>query len=233
MVVKGTTLLMVSLILLGTQSTKATGQAPDPDPTRYVDDIARFQAWDRQNAVPENGIVFVGSSSIVRWNTAERFPELPVINRGFGGSHISDVNHYIEDTVLRYEPALIVFYAGNNDIQSGKTPEQVLDDYREFVERTHARLPETRILFISIGPSPSRWARWPAMREANALIERFTATDARLFYVDISPGILRDRGEPDASLFVEDRLHLNEAGYDAWQPFVKEAIEAALAAPVR
>src|SRR5690606_14493994 len=115
--------------------------------------IARFQAWDRQNAVPENGIVFVGSSSIVRWNTAERFPELPVINRGFGGSHISDVNHYIEDTVLRYEPALIVFYAGNNDIQSGKTPEQVLDDYREFVERTHARLPETRILFISIGPS--------------------------------------------------------------------------------
>jgi lysophospholipase L1-like esterase len=199
-------------------------QVADPDPNRFTQDIQRFQQWDRQNAFPADGVLFAGSSSIVRWQTVERFPGLPVINRGFGGSHISDVNTFIDQTALRYDPALIVFYAGNNDIQSGKTPGQVLEDYQQFVRTVHAADPTTSILFISIHPSPARWARWPEMEETNRLVEEFSRSGATLHYVDISRPMLGADGQPIRRLYVEDGLHLTEAGYDVWTPIVARAI---------
>ena len=202
----------------------AVAQAADPDAARFAEAIGRFAEWDRQNSHPPDAVLFVGSSSIVRWPTAERFPDLPVINRGFGGSHISDVNHFIDETVLRYDPALIVFYAGNNDVAGGKTPHQVLEDYQAFVGRVHQHSPATPILFISIHPSPLRWADWPEMNEANALVRTWSASNASLHYVDVATPMLPDRGEPSAHLFVEDRLHLSEAGYDLWTPLVARAI---------
>ena len=94
----------------------AHAQSGDPDPERFTEEIDAFARWDAKNAPPDDPIVFVGSSSIRFWNTAERFPLLPIVNRGFGGAHISDVNHFLEQTVLRYAPSIIVFYAGDNDI---------------------------------------------------------------------------------------------------------------------
>jgi lysophospholipase L1-like esterase len=202
----------------------ARSQVGDPDPNRFAEAISQFARWDRQNAAPPNGVLFVGSSSIVRWSTADRFPDLPVINRGFGGSHISDVNHFIDQTVLKYAPELVVFYAGNNDIAAGKTPAQVLEDYDEFVRKLLASRPDTRILYISIHPSPRRWSDWPSMREANTLIEAYSERQPGLHYIDISDPMLGTNGEPVPALFAEDRLHLSEAGYDLWTPIVARAI---------
>jgi lysophospholipase L1-like esterase len=153
-----------------------------------------------------------------------------VINRGFGGSHISDVNHYVEQTVLKYAPDVIVFYAGNNDVFGEKTPRQVLGDYQRFVATVLARKSDTRIVYISIHPSVARWEQWPRMREANALIRDFAATDPRLAYVDISAGMLGSDGRPIPGLFVADGLHLNPSGYDVWTPIVARSIAAARAA---
>ena len=74
-----------------------------------------------KNSQVENPVVFVGSSSIRKWYTAEYFPDIPSVNRGFGGSHISDVIYFINETVLKFKPKIIVFYAGDNDIHFGKT----------------------------------------------------------------------------------------------------------------
>jgi len=219
-------LLLLSLTLTA-PVVPTTAQAPDPDPTRFSEAIAHFDHWDSQNAYPENGVLLVGSSSIVRWSTAERFPGLPVINRGFGGSHISDVNHYVEETVLRYAPDVVVFYAGNNDITAGKTPEQVFSDYQRFARSVLDRFGRTQILFISIHPSVLRWENWPEMREANDRIAAYSATDPRLHYVDISLGMLGPDGRPIPGLFVEDGLHLSPAGYDVWTPIVRRAIDSA------
>ena len=89
----------------------------------------KCKLWDKKNTSPSDPIVFVGSSSIRKWETANYFPELPIVNRGFGGAHISDVNYFINETVLKYGPKVIVFYAGDNDINYGKTPKNVFLDY--------------------------------------------------------------------------------------------------------
>src|SRR5690606_37781520 len=132
-------------------------QAADPDPTRFAGDIDAFRQWDSKNTVPADGILFVGSSTIRLWPTAERFPGLSVINRGFGGSQISDVNHYFDDVVGKYRPATIVFYAGDNDINDGKTPQRVAADVRAFVGRAREVRADVRFFYLPIKPSPARW----------------------------------------------------------------------------
>jgi lysophospholipase L1-like esterase len=150
------------------------------------------------------------------------------MNRGFGGSHISDVNHFAGRIVLPYKPKVIVFYAGDNDIAAKKSPQRVLDDYRLFVSLVHAELPKTRVIFIPIKPSPSRWSLWPQMKEANAMIRDFMKKDDRLFFADTATPMLGRDGKPRAELFVEDGLHLNAEGYKLWTDVLTPLIDKAL-----
>ncbi len=204
----------------------ARAQTPsDPDPARFNVEIRAFEAWDRKNSATEHAVLFVGSSSIRLWQTAESFQELPVINRGFGGSHVSDVNRFAQRIVLKYKPRLIVFYAGDNDVAAGKAPRRVFDDFQAFVNLVHNQLPETRIIYLPIKPSLARWKLWPQMQEANALIEQLAQTDDRLQYVDTATPMLGANGEPNAKLFLDDGLHLGEKGYQLWNETLRPVLE--------
>src|SRR5262249_11208769 len=125
-------LLLVTLAVLPADSVRRASL--DPDPARFAAEIESFAQWDRKNSAPQHAVLFVGSSSMGMWPTADCFPGLPVINRGLGGAHVSDVLHYLHETVLRYAPDIVVLYAGDNDIADGKASARVCDDYRRFVE---------------------------------------------------------------------------------------------------
>jgi lysophospholipase L1-like esterase len=191
-------------------------QATNPDPARFDAEIGAFEAWDRQNSFPQNAVLFVGSSSIRMWPTSESFPKLAVINRGFGGSHISDVNYFAERIVVKYSPRLIVFYAGDNDIESGKSPQQVFDDFQAFAKLIRDRLTNTRIIYLPIKPSVARWPKWAQMQDVNARVERLSQSDERIIYVDSATPMLGGDGKPRAELFLDDGLHLNSVGYALW-----------------
>ena len=203
---------------------------PDPDPHRFDEEISRFVQWDKKNSFPEDAILFVGSSSIRLWMTAESFPDLHVINRGFGGAHISDVNFFLESTVLKYFPRVIVFYAGDNDIAGAKTPDQVLEDYKFFVQNVLTNRSDTKILYLPIKPSIARWEFWPKMAQANSLIEEYCATSENLLYVDTAGPMLQLGSPPPADLFADDGLHLSPAGYQLWNgilaPVLNEVLHA-------
>ncbi len=205
-------------ILVGLPGAILQGQtATDAEsPSRWEKDIQAFEAWDAKNSFAADAVLFVGSSSIRMWQTQDLFPDLPVINRGFGGSQISDVNQFAKRIVLRYAPRLIVFYAGDNDIAAGKSPEQVLKDYMAFARLVRATLPRTPIIYMSIKPSRSRWPLWPKMDKANSLIREFSINDTRLFYVDGASPFLGENGEPDDKFYLDDKLHLSAEGYNVW-----------------
>ena len=221
--------LMIVVLAMVPPAMAGDPSVADPDPQRFEKAIAGFESWDRKNSVPAGAVLFVGSSSIRMWETHVSFPHLPVINRGFGGSHISDVNHFAARIVLPYEPPVIVFYAGDNDIAAGKTAARVLGDCRQFVKLVHERLPRTRIIFIPIKPSLSRWEFWPEMRKANALIEAHAGTDERLVYVDLATPMLDEDGCPREALFIKDGLHLSAAGYQLWTKALTPVVEQCLA----
>jgi lysophospholipase L1-like esterase len=206
-----------------------TAGATEEKANRWEDTIRSFEQWDRKNTVPSGAVLFVGSSSIRMWPTADSFRELRVINRGFGGSQISDVNHFAERIVLPYKPKVIVFYAGDNDVAAGKSAQGVFDDYKQFEKLLHKRLPRTRIIYTSIKPSRSRWSLWPVMNRANTMIKDFSAKDRRLFYFDGATPLLNGEGEPSAEFFLKDNLHLNDKGYAVWtkllRPMIKDALK--------
>src|SRR5262245_52826070 len=160
---------------------KAPSKAPAPPsaattkkpagPERFESEIAAFEKWDHQNAVPKDCILFVGSSTIRLWQTADAFPDLPVINRGFGGSTIPDVNYFADRIVFKYKPRTIVFYAGDNDIAAGHSPEKVFANYQKFSDSVHEQLPNTKLIYLAIKPSPLRWKMWPQAQVVNSRVK--------------------------------------------------------------
>lgn len=197
------------------------GLGSDVAENRWEPRIQQFEARDREQMPPLGGILFVGSSSIVGWDVDRCFPDLPVINRGFGGSQIADSVHFAPRIVFPYKPKTVVLYAGDNDISAGKTPQQVLADFRKFVEVVHSALPKTKIVFIAIKPSIRRWHSIENIREANRLVRAAVAEDDRLVYVDIDAPSIGDDGKPRPELLKSDGLHLNADGYQLWSSLVR------------
>ena len=189
---------------------------------RWEEAIQAFEQMDETDPPPQGAILFAGSSSIRMWSTlAEDFPDARVINRGFGGSQMSDLIHFADRIVTPYAPRLILVYEGDNDIAADKTAEKVFADYQQFVSLVHDALPETRIAFIAIKPSLARRSLMEEMRKANGLIEEYAGTRDRLDYIDIFTPMLGEDGEPLPDVFLDDGLHMNAAGYAIWTEAVR------------
>ena len=164
---------------------------PRPGPLRTKSPPSK--AGTAKNSFPRDAILFVGSSSIRIWQTADAFPDLPVINRGFGGSHISDVNHYFDDVVTKYRPqsssstpATTTSQAANRRSRSSTTsPSLSRSSTRACPIRTSSALP--------IKPSVARWDKWPQMQQTNALVADLDRRDDRLEIVDTATAAARRR----------------------------------------
>ena len=190
---------------------------------RYEKDIQAFEAADKETPPPEGAVLFTGASAIRLWKTlAQDFPEHKVINRGFGGSQMADSVYFADRIVIPYKPKMIVIQAGGNDINSGKPPEQVLADFKAFVEKVHSKLPETRIAFLCINPNPARWGQVENQKRANQLVKDYIATVKYLDYIDIFDAMLGPDGQPREDLFVADRLHPNDNGYQVRAAIIRK-----------
>jgi lysophospholipase L1-like esterase len=192
---------------------------------RWEKAIEAFERQDKEKPPPQHAILFAGSSSIRRWDLPKYFPDMDVINRGFGGSEIADSLHFAPRIILKHRPRIVVFYAGDNDIAAGKNPNRVFADFEAFVKAVHGELPKTRIAFVSIKPSILRWGLWDKMRKANSLIEAYCKQHDRLVYIDVAGPMLGDDGKPRPELFVTDGLHLNDKGYRLWASLIKPQLK--------
>lgn len=188
---------------------------------QWAKEIAKFEASDKEQMPPKQAILFAGSSSMVYWKTKQLFPDLVTISRGFGGSHLSDSVYYAEQCILKYEPRIVLLYAGDNDLAQNVPPAQIKNDFVKLTKLIHSKLPKTRILFIAIKPSPKRWALFKQQQEANQLIENVCKTDDRLQFVNIVKPMLDAKGQPRAELFKDDNLHMNEKGYELWTSIIR------------
>lgn len=203
----------------------APAQPPAAPANRFEPQIRQFEEADRQSPPPQGAVLFVGSSSIRMWKgLAEDFPGVKVINRGFGGSQMEDSVYFADRIITPYRPRMVVVYAGDNDLAAGKTPQRVLADYQALVRKIHAKLPETRIAFIAVKPSLSRWKLVDRVREANDLVRRYTARDPRLVYLDVFTPMLGSDGTPRKELFLKDGLHMTAEGYAVWKSVIAPAI---------
>jgi lysophospholipase L1-like esterase len=183
--------------------------------------IRAFEVHDAAHPPPDNPILFLGSSSIRGWDLSGAFPGVPAINRGFGGSELSDSIRYFDRVVLPYRPRAILLYAGDNDIGNGESAGQVIADFRTFAAKVRSRLPRTHLAFIPIKPSLKRWELWPEMKQANVSIRDLVAADSMRHYLDTASPMLGEDGLPVQELFAKDGLHLSKEGYALWSGIVR------------
>jgi lysophospholipase L1-like esterase len=216
--------LILSLLALWQLAAAAPAQTIHSRP--FEAEIRAFEAADRITPPPQGAILFTGSSSIRKWTTlAQDFKGHDVINRGFGGSQISDLIYYTDRIVVPYHPRQIVFFSGTNDLDARKHAEQVFEDFKAFVRKVRAALPQVEMDYISITTSPLRWREVEQVKKANDLISSWIRTQEHLTFINVFPATLGVFGHPRPKFFVADRLHMNARGYALWtaiiEPYLK------------
>ena len=184
-------------------------------PLKWEAEIAGIEKRLAASKPATGGVVFYGSSTIRLWPLDKNFPDLKAVNAGFGGSETRDAAHFFSRLVRPLKPAKIVFYEGDNDINSGRTPEQVEADLKKFCEKVREELPETKILILAIKPSPARVKQRATQKKANALQKAVAAAEPkRLSYLDLDEIFLDATGETDSANYAKDGLHFSPVGYE-------------------
>lgn len=184
--------------------------------------FARFDAADAALPPAAGGVLFVGSSSIRLWSDLDQqFKHVAgVLNRGFGGSQLSDCVKHLNRLVIRYQPRAVFVYAGDNDLAAGATPEEVAYRFARFVAGVREALPAARIQYISIKPSPARARLMPKVRATNDLIRASIEGVPDTGYIDVYSAMVDAQGAPRPELFAADDLHLNARGYALWRDLI-------------
>lgn len=205
-------------------------QSNNENPLFWEDDISSIE--DRYDVIPDVDIVFIGSSSIRKWDTLqENFPDYIVVNHGFGGSKVADSTYYYDRLITPFTPELIVIFSGINDINgvkgNSKSGQEVLNLVIEFYKKSQVENPAIPVVYISITPTKMRWDVWEDTNEANNLVEAYALTQDQFYFVDAVEQFLVN-GKPNTNLFVYDNLHLNGEGYSIWASVIKETVDAIL-----
>jgi len=181
---------------------------------RFEKKALEYEAADRATPPPRGAILFAGDSQFYRWKTIhEDLPGYTLINRGIDSFQFRDMLNYADRLVTPYAPRLLVLHVGGNDIHNGRTPAQVLEDFKTFVAKVRAKVPDVPVIFSSITPGPGRWDEAPQRKEANRLVREYIATQPSLKFVDLWDAMLTTDGQPREDIWVEDRVHPNHAGY--------------------
>ncbi|MCF1750757.1 GDSL-type esterase/lipase family protein [Mariniradius sediminis] len=198
------------------------GQAAFAQEIGFKEEVAGLVENLDQQGWEKGGIVFTGSSSIRFWKTlAEDFPKTNTINTGFGGSQAHELLHYLEPLVIRFAPRKVFIYIGENDINAGKSVRQTMTEISLIIDRLQSELLDVELYFIGTKPSPSRWEKSGQMQALNAELNTMALSKDNVYYISIWDKMLDKKGQPKETLFVEDRLHMNEKGYKIWRKSVK------------
>ena len=196
---------------------------------RFESSIENFRRFDARNTLAKDPILFVGSSSIVFWETANSFPEYPVINRGFGGASIPEVLHYYDDVIKKHKPSMILFYC-DIDVEQGRSPDIVVNAFKELVNRIEQDFPTIPVLLLSMKPTLIDDILGKDVRKnkllSNQLLLEYAESKATLNFVDISSTMIGEDGRLKDDIFIGDGMHLNPLGYELWDPIIKRAIDS-------
>ena len=195
-------------------------QQPASDPNRWEPAIQKFEAEDKAKPPVKGGVLFIGASSIVRWDLAASFPDLHAVNRGFGGSEMADSARYAARVVLPHAPRVVVLYPGENDLARGTTPAVIGAGFASFYDTIRTALPQTKIVAIGLKPTPARWHLTDKMHQANRLIRTYCERHSRCVYIDVWPAMLGADGKPKAEHFIADGQHMTPEGYTVWTRLV-------------
>ena len=195
---------------------------------RFADQIAAYLKQDSTNPPPKNAIVFIGSSIFRQWaHLKVQMAPLPVFNRAFGGSRTIEVLRQVETLILPYEPRIVVYYCGSNDVNAGISASEILHNFKSFCDKVSGELPKTKIFFVSINRAPQKMNRWNVVDSANTLVKKYCESTPHRGYIDVNPVLFDNDGKPKMELYRDDKLHFKDPAYEEFTKVIKPVLETA------
>jgi lysophospholipase L1-like esterase len=210
-----------------TPKTGQSGASPSFDLSKIIaEKLNAFAKEDAENPSQSGGIIFAGSSIFDQWsNLKSQMAPLPVLNRAISGTKTYQQLANIDQLVLKYRPKIIVYYCGSNDVSEGSTAAAIIENFKKFVDRVAAELPDTKIVFASINRAPQKKALWNIVDEANSGIKSYAEKNSRVVYVELNAALFDEKGEPRLELYQNDRLHFKAPAYEEFTRIIKPVLQ--------
>lgn len=186
---------------------------------------------ENRAASPEHGgIVFTGSSIFRFWtHLTEQMAPLPVLNRAVPGTVTQDMLNRIGQLVLQYQPRIVVYYCGSNDISAGEDAAGIVRRTKQYVQVLHEKLPNTFFFYTSIQKAPEKRARWDVVEAVNREMERYSHEAVNVGYIDLNPVLFDSHRNIREDLFLADGLHFrpDSTAYQEFSQIVKPILAKA------
>ena len=155
---------------------------------------------------------------------------MPVIQHGFGGAKIEDVNYYAERLITHWPAPKVVIFVGTNNINGNENhasaPEIIREELSLLIETILAARADTQIFYLPITPTIFSWDKWASVREANRLAAELCQQYDNVVFVETADLFLDEKGEPNKKFFAFDGLHLSAEGYAAWTGRIKPLLQS-------
>ena len=195
-------------------------------PVMWANGIKRLRRRVEKLKNQEDLYVFYGSSSVRLWvHMQEDLAPMHTLNLGFGGSTYAWCLHYFEEIFQDVNPSKLILYAGENDITQGRTPLEVLADFKELIKAVKAKYPKVPLAIISLKPSVERAHLIPQFMELNELLSEYVITGLDAQFINVFSQMISLDDKPNPELYMSDGLHLNKKGYAIWSEVIKQALQ--------
>ena len=201
----------------------------------YAEKAAKWKAevdrLSEKNATEgsDSDILCLGSSSFRIWESINKdMAPYKMLRRAYGGAKYCDLAIFTPKLIdgLKYRAVLI--FVGNDITGSDidKTPGEVVRLANLVIASIRSQKPTVPVFLIAITPTPSRFKVWPKIQEANQALEAFATGQPNTFFIKTEPSYLTANGEPRSELFLKDKLHQNQQGYDLWSSIIKRSLSS-------
>ncbi len=193
-----------------------------PIEEEFEADVRELEIKLHSDQYKNNKIVLFGSSTFRDWENAKTdlsFDSL--LNLGFGGSTLVSCRTYFNRIVVPNNPDKMIFYAGDNDIGSGMSAEDLENEFLLFASEVNEKLPHTLCFFVSIKPSVFRNNYLNTILDANERIKNKIENFSQWRYIDLCSPML-DAGFE--KFYSEDPLHMNVLGYSLLSKLIRDEI---------
>jgi len=210
-----------------------------------------------QEPIEKGKILFYGHSLFTRWGAPKygyrRMDEdirmkdgsLAVVNHGFGTSTSEELLYYYPRMVRPWEPRALVLATYANDGMYGYAPEQTMANIAKIFHWARTDFPGIKLFIVEDHPRPSgkdatikdAWNNAKNKREKYLEMIRIyaqTHEDTTLIELWNQPELFEtpeDVGnfrKVRDDIFVDDKVHPNQAGYDILGPIFRKALDELL-----
>ncbi len=189
----------------------------------YAQMLQEYEDENRQYAPLAVDIAFLGDSITAGYDIRHYYPEYSVTNRGIGGETTHGLLDRLAVSVLDLQPKVCVMLIGGNNIDT------MFENYEEMLITFREKLPETKIVLVSLSPTSGAYASRNKTLAYNRVKVKLLAKNDGYDLVDIyTPLFDLETGSMKAE-YTPDGAHHTQEGYRVITDAIKPVVDKLLA----